>query len=364
MQGNGEGECTSVVVSGSSSGVQVHCVLQMKVNTNGTKAMRRLMPYIGMETIPMVNKAHTPRLDPLNDYLFYKIMGEKGSEVQLLGFLNAVLEKSGKGPFQAVEILEDKSFSADAVGDKSVTFDVRAVLLNGVRVNVEVQLRNNHNMDKRSLFYWSKEYSSSLKAGQDYTELPSVIAINIINFDYPKVEQYHTCFHLREARHRDLILTDALEIHYLNMVQFRKHGRDKTLQDPLCRWLAWFDKNSPPELLTEVLNMDSAIQEADERMVYITGDADAIRAYEKRFKALCDHTWHMNYAIEKMEKRGFKKGHKKGLKQGLAEGEAKGRVEGKTESAIEIARKLKALNLPPAKIAEATGLALETIEQL
>ena len=30
------------------------------------------------------------RLNPLNDYLFCKVMGEKGSEVQLLGFLNAV----------------------------------------------------------------------------------------------------------------------------------------------------------------------------------------------------------------------------------------------------------------------------------
>ena len=329
------------------------------------------MPYIGMETILNGEQKFTQsRLDPLNDYLFYKIMGEKGSEIQLLGFLNAVLEKSGKGPFQAVEILEDKSFSADAVGDKSITFDVRAVLLNGVKVNIEVQLRNNHNMDKRSLYYWSKEYSSSLKAGQDYNELPSVIAINIVNFDYPKVKklnsvkQYHTYFHLREARHRDLILTDALEIHYLNMVQFRKHGRDKALHDPLCRWLAWFDKNSPPELLTEVLKMDNAIQEADERMVYITGDQDAIRAYERRFKALCDHTWHMNYAIEEGEKRGLKKGHKQGLKQGLVEGKAKGRIEGKAESAIEIARKLKDRNLSPAEIAEITGLALETIEQL
>ena len=309
-----------------------------------------------METITKLNAAFTPRLDPLNDFLFYKIMGEKGSEVQLLGFLNAVLQKSGKGPFQAVKILENKSFSADKVGDKSVIFDVRAVLLNGVKVNVEVQLRNHHNMDKRSLFYWSKEYSSSFKAGQDYNELPNVIAINIVNFDYPQVKQFHTCFHLCEARHRNLILTDALEIHYLNMVQFRKHGRDKTLQDPLCRWLAWFDKNSPPELLAEVLKMDNAIQEADERMVYVTGDEDAIRAYEMRFMALCDHTSQMNYATEVGHKRGLRKGLKRGLKIGKAEGKA--------ESAIEIARKLKAQGIPQAKIAEATGIALQTIEQL
>ncbi|MDR2069380.1 MAG: hypothetical protein LBP71_05875 [Spirochaetaceae bacterium] len=31
------------------------------------------------------------RLNLLNDYLFVKVMGKKGDEEQLLGFLNAVL---------------------------------------------------------------------------------------------------------------------------------------------------------------------------------------------------------------------------------------------------------------------------------
>jgi hypothetical protein len=30
------------------------------------------------------------RLNPLNDFLFLKVMGEKGDEVQLLAFINAV----------------------------------------------------------------------------------------------------------------------------------------------------------------------------------------------------------------------------------------------------------------------------------
>ena len=322
------------------------------------KAICTFTPYTGMETNTNREQSSHTRLDPLNDYLFYKIMGEKGSEIQLLGFLNAVLEKSGKGPFHAVEILENKSFSADADGDKSVTFDVRAVLLNGVKVNVEVQLRNHRNMDKRSLYYWSKEYSSSLKSGQNYNELPNVIAINIVNFDYPQVKElnavkpFHTCFHLREDRYRDLVLTDVLEIHYLNMVQFRKHGRDKTLQDPLCRWLAWFDKNSPPELLSEVIGMDSAIKEADERMVYITGDQDAIDAYERRFKMLCDRAWHISNEIEDAKD------------EGRAEGRVEGRAEGRAEGKAEIAKKLKAINLPLAQIAEVTGLTMEAIEQL
>jgi len=32
------------------------------------------------------------------------------------------------------------------------------------------------------------------------------------------------------------------------------------------------NEKSPPELIAEVVKMDSAIQEANERMVYVTGD--------------------------------------------------------------------------------------------
>jgi hypothetical protein len=35
------------------------------------------------------------RLNNLNDYLFFKVMGEKGDEEQLRGFLNAVLRRTG-----------------------------------------------------------------------------------------------------------------------------------------------------------------------------------------------------------------------------------------------------------------------------
>jgi conserved hypothetical protein (putative transposase or invertase) len=197
--------------------------------------------------------------DHLNDYLFYKVMGERGDEEQLLGFLNAVLGKTGDDRFSAVEIIENKYLSPQAIGDKGSILDVRAVLQGKTKVNIEVQVRNRHNMDRRSLFYWSREYTESLEEGQDYKELPDVIAINVVNFDYPPVRNSHTRFHLREDIDHDIVLTDALEIHFLNMVQYRKQRKKILLDNPLNRWLVWLDAGSPPDLIAEVLKMDSAI---------------------------------------------------------------------------------------------------------
>jgi predicted transposase/invertase (TIGR01784 family) len=188
------------------------------------------------------------QLNHLNDYLFYKVFGEKGCEVQLLGFLNAVLGRTGDESFTSVEILEDKTFTPEMIGDKSVTFDVRAVLQDKTRVNVEAQIRNRHNMDKRSLYYCGREYSKSLESGGKYQEIPDVIAINIVAFDFPPARNYHTCFHLKEDQEPDIILTDSLEIHFINMVQYYrafgsnlKRGKillsDLVFDEPLVPWL-------------------------------------------------------------------------------------------------------------------------------
>jgi predicted transposase/invertase (TIGR01784 family) len=312
------------------------------------------------------------RYDPLNDYLFYKIMGEKGDEVQLLGFLNAVLGKTGDDRFTSVEILENKTFTADCIGDKSVTLDVRAILQGKTRVNVEVQVRNYRNMEKRSLFHWSKEFSKSLKEGKDYLELPNVIAINIVNFNFPDTRNFHSCFHIREDTEPEIILTDVLEIHFLNMVKYRKLKGKNVLMDPLRRWLAWLNKNSSPELLAEVIKMDTSILTAEERLKYLAGDEDMIDIYDRRFKALCDHTSQMNYAREVGYKRGEQKGLKKGLKRGLQEGREKGFNEGHQQGhqqghqagRQEIVKNALAKGFSIEAIQEITGFDVETIKNL
>ena len=58
--------------------------------------------------------------------------------------------------------------------------------------------------------------------GEDYQELPNVIAVNIVDFDFPAEGNTHTCFHIREDTDPSLILSPALEIHFVNMVKYAK----------------------------------------------------------------------------------------------------------------------------------------------
>jgi len=238
------------------------------------------------------------RLNPLNDFLFYKVMGEKGDEPQLIGFLDAVLAPSGRKPIASLA-MEDRAFVKDALAGKSCVLDVRATLSDGTRANIEVQLHDKRDMDRRSLFYWSKLYARDLRAGQGYRELPDTVAINVVGFDFPPGGGAHARFRLLEVSNPALELTGAMEIHFVNVVKWRKLERKDLAGNPLHRWLAWLDEKSPPELAEEAKGMDAAIMAASERQAHVMLDEQARDLYEMRQMAEMDRASELSFALEK-----------------------------------------------------------------
>jgi len=62
--------------------------------------------------------------------------------------------------------------------------------------------------------------------------------------------------------------------------------------------------------------------------------------------------------------QGLEQGRAQGLEQGRAEGLKQGLEQGRTEACIQIARQMKRLGMSPEQIADATGLAVETVVKL
>ena len=174
--------------------------------------------------------------------------------------------------------------------------------------------------------------------------MPGVITINIVNFDNIKLDDFHTCFHLWEDDHPNYLLTDVLEIHFINMVKFRKLKTGDIANNLLERWLTFFDVNTPEKTLQEVIQMDSAINKAYERLNFVTQDKEFLRNYHLRQMAMSDWTTGINTATEK----------------GIAEGIEKGAMQSK----IEIARNLLSEGLSIELVHKTTGLDIETIQAL
>lgn len=121
------------------------------------------------------------RLNPLNDYAFKQIMDKEN----LIPFLNAVLNPDDKKKLVSLELLDNNTeLIKEMIFDKTGRLDVRARTADGMQIDIEVQINNQKNMDKRTLFYWGKLFLEGIKQGEDCLKLAKVITVNILDFDF------------------------------------------------------------------------------------------------------------------------------------------------------------------------------------
>lgn len=222
------------------------------------------------------------RLKPLNDFIFKKLFGEKGDEPVLLSFLNAVLNRTQKEELTEIEIIENKELTKELIEDKTGRIDVRAKTARGEQIDIEVQLADQDNMDKRTLFYWGKLYLEGIKQGEDYRKLTKVITINLLDFKFLETKDYHSSFHLWEDVEKDYMLTDLVEIHFIELPKFRELQDKVYKNEALRRWLTFLEKDVPREILKELMEMEPAIKMAEEKLDYLSSDPETIELYKAR----------------------------------------------------------------------------------
>lgn len=236
------------------------------------------------------------KIKPLNDFIFKKVFGEKGNEDILISFINAVLKRTNKEPIIEIEIIDNKQLTKEVINDKTGIIDVRARTAKGENIDIEVQLTDQGNMDKRTLFYWGKMYLENIKQGDDYTKLEKVITINILDFDYLNTEGYQSSFHLWEDIEKDYMLTDMVEIHFLELPKFRRKQNKNYKDNAIERWLAFLEKDIPETTLRELMNLEPAIEKAEKRIEYLSSDEDTMNIYWERERSLHERANMINTA--------------------------------------------------------------------
>ncbi|MBN1059298.1 Rpn family recombination-promoting nuclease/putative transposase [Clostridium botulinum] len=226
------------------------------------------------------------KVKPLNDFIFKKVFGEKGNEDILISFINAVLKRTKKEPIVEIEIIDNKQLNKALILDKTGIIDVRAKTSKGENIDIEVQLTDQGNMDKRTLFYWGKMYLENIKQGQDYTSLEKVITINILDFNFLGTESYQSSFHLWEDIEKDYMLTDVVEIHFLELPKFRNKKDKDYRKNDIERWLMFLEKDIPETTLKELMSLDTAIEKAEQKIEYLSSDEESMRIYYERERSL------------------------------------------------------------------------------
>ena len=283
-------------------------------------------------------------LDPKMDFVFKNIFGSEKNPKILISFLNATLKP--KDLITKVEI-KNTDINKEYIEDKFSRLDVKATTSNDEIINIEIQLKNEYNMIKRSLYYWSKLYSEQLNEGEDYNVLKRTICINILNFKYLKTRKYHSGYRLKEIYSNEE-LTNVAEIHFIEIPKLEE-GTDE--KDLLVAWIE-FLKDPESEKVRSLEMSIEEIREAKDELIRMSNDDTQREIYEMRAKTLKDKISALNQA----ERKGIEKGIKKGIEKGMEKG--------KKEKAIEIAKSLLDIGLDVEMISTTTGLTIDEINSI
>ena len=283
-------------------------------------------------------------LDPKIDYVFKRIFGYIGNEEITKGLISSIIQKE----ISNIELDNNPILEKDLLDDKVGILDIRAKIENKINCNIEMQIVDRKNIEKRILYYWSKLYNMNIKAGKDYENLEKVIVILITDYEIDslkEIKKYETKWNIREEEYQKVILTEVMEFYIIEIPKYEKY-KEKTENEKLNKWIKFIKEPGGIEM-----GDDKEIKKAKEVLEEISQDKRERYLAELREKYILDQK-----AIEDA-------GYDKGLREGMTQGIAQGKKEEK-EKILEIAKNLLKINMLIEQIEEVTGLTKEEIEKI
>ena len=235
--------------------------------------------------------------NPLNDVLFKFIFGKEERKQITIDFLNAVLNPSLGHTIQDLQF-SNTEMSPEHDHDKLTRLDVACVLDSGEQVDVEVQVANEKNMARRTLYYWSQMYLMSLPAGKTYRNLKPCITINLVNFSFLPQKEPHALYGIYNPTNGHQ-LTKDLSIHFLEIPKYAKQEKKPISEmSKMERWLAYFANQLDRKGKEELAMSEVAIQNAMEAARIFLNNTAERRLYINREMARMDRESQLEDAHE------------------------------------------------------------------
>jgi len=285
-------------------------------------------------------------LDVRTDYAFKKVFGSDTSKTILISFLNALIYENSHLKIKDLTIVDPYNIPM-IKGVKDTFVDVKAVLDDGSKVIIEMQVLNHKGFEKRVLYNAAKNYSIQLDKHDTYHLLNPVIALSIVDFtmfeESPSVINHFKLIEKEQFIH----YSDDIELVFVELSKFTKTLEN--LDNIKDQWI-YFLQNAG-SLAYIPSHLDETIQEALSSANEANLSKEELEAQHKRKEFISVQ----KLAVLKADEEGFEKGLQQGLEKGLKKG--------LEQKSIEIAKNLLDI-LDNHTIALKTGLTLEVIEAL
>ena len=292
------------------------------------------------------------KISPRVDVAFKKIFGVEENKDLLISLINSIVGKED----QVLDITLLNPYNPQNFRqDKLSIIGIKAKGIDGKRFNIEIQISDEADYDKRVLYYWAKLYTEQLKVAQDYSTLAKAIGIHILNFtSIPEAENYHNVFHITEKESGFAYFRD-LELHTIELNKFTCDSSEE-LQDIVAKtrnaldmWLTFLTRH-------DLLKADKLPKELDnDKLKKALKVLDVLNFSEEERELYEDHLKWL-----RIEANTLKKTAEKAKEEGIAEGIEKGIEKRNIEVAINMIKQ----KLDNKLISSVTGLTLEEILKL
>ncbi len=260
-------------------------------------------------------------LFPYDDWCFKNIFAQPSNEDLLIDLLESILR------IKIYNISADPEVETirEEKDNRYGRMDLKAVINDGELIDIEMQVRDEHDIVEKSLFYWSNLYYNSLKKNQKFKEAKKVRAINIMNYDLFKDNGPNSETAMINTQKRKTILTDKLELYFIQLKN-QKNNTNQKLED----WISFLVQDK--EGVERAMARNEAVAKAQREYVYLKG-----RKAAQRRKELIEKRKIEDYFLQRSAYMECKE---------------------------EIAKKLLEENLSIETISKATNLSKEEIEKL
>lgn len=231
------------------------------------------------------NDINNRKYNPMNDVLFKFIFANEDRKQVTIDFLNAVLNR------QEQKTIKDIQFKNSEIvplfeEDKLTRFDIFCVTEDGTQIDVEVQVVNKKNMERRTLFYWSQMYLMNLNKGEKYQDLKPAITINILRYNIFPEDSFHSMYSIYNMEtHRRL--NEDMELHFLEVPKFQKKPISEMTR--MEKWLAYFSNKLNQQEMEELAMNESAIQTAMNAAAVFMQNKEERLKYLNREMAIIDY---------------------------------------------------------------------------
>ena len=235
-----------------------------------------------------------------NNYAFQKIF--KNTKI-VKGFLMALLDLK-EYEIKKIEITDPFTLGENDE-EKEGILDIKLILNQNRKINIEMQNTYQDDWTERSLFYNCRMFTDGLKKGHPYGEIPPCIHVGILNFNQMISPNYYHKFSLMDEKTKE-IYSRKFQFHMLELKKL-KYAKEKQQRKPLYQWAKLIAAQTWEELEQESKG-NKYMERALEEMIKISQDEMERYLYLREEMAESDRV----SQIQSAKRIGHKEGKKEG----------------------------------------------------